>query len=212
MGLPPGAVYTVIGVLAAVENIVPFVPADTAVALGAFLSTAGAVSAWAVFLVTWVANVTTATLVYLAGRRIGRPFFSGRTGQRLLRPHHLARLESLYSRYGAWGILLSRLIPGVRAVVPPFAGVARVGFWRAVPPMALASGGWYGALTYLAATLVTELNDIPVLVSRVNRVALVVALVVAVAALVMWRRRVTRLRSSALVRARPGGEGNGGGD
>ena len=45
LGLPPTAVYAVIGILAGVENIFPPVPADTAVAIGAFLSTGGAISA-----------------------------------------------------------------------------------------------------------------------------------------------------------------------
>ncbi len=158
-------------------------------ALGAFLSTAGAVSAWSVFLVTWVANVATATAVYVAGRVVGRSFFEGRIGQRLLRPHHLARLEGWYRHYGWWGIFLCRFIPGVRAVVPPFAGVAHLGFWRVVPPLALASGIWYGALIYLAATVIIRLEDAAELVGRFSHVSLAVALLaLAAAGLVIWRR------------------------
>jgi hypothetical protein len=40
-------------VLAALENIIPPVPADTAVALGAFLAGRGTLNAWAVFGITW---------------------------------------------------------------------------------------------------------------------------------------------------------------
>lgn len=207
MTLPPGAVYTAIGALAAAENVFPPVPADTAVALGAFLSAGGRISATAVFLVTWVANVATATSVYLAGRTVGRSFFRGRIGRRLLHPRRLARLEALYQRYGSWGIFASRFIPGVRGVVPPFAGVARLSFWRSVPPMALASGIWYGALTFAAATLVTRLDDVVALVSHFNLIALSAAIaVIALVALTWWRRRA-RLRSSALARAGPGGAG-----
>ncbi len=211
MTLPPGAVYTVIGVLAAAENVFPPVPADTAVALGAFLSAGGRISATAVFLITWVANVATATSVYVAGRTVGRSFFKGRLGRRLMHPRRLARLEDLYRHYGSWGIFVSRFIPGVRGVVPPFAGIAHLPFWRSVPPMALASGIWYGALTFAAATLVTRLDDVATFVKGFNRAALVIALIVAgVLAYVVWRRRRARLRSSALARARPGGvEGQG---
>lgn len=190
MALPPGAVYTAIGALAAAENVFPPVPADTAVALGAFLSTAGRISATAVFLITWVANVATATSVYLAGRTIGRSFFKGRLGRRLMHPRRLARLEDLYRRYGTWGIFVSRFIPGVRGVVPPFAGVAHLTFWRAVPPMALASGIWYAALTFFAATLVTRLDDVAAFVGHVNRIALMVAVAaIAAAGFAWWRRR-----------------------
>jgi membrane protein DedA with SNARE-associated domain len=200
-----------IGALAAAENIFPPVPADTAVALGAFLSAGGRISATAVFLITWVANVTTATSVYLAGRTVGRSFFQGRLGRRLMHPRRLARLEDLYRHYGSWGIFVSRFIPGVRGVVPPFAGVAHLPFWRSVPPMALASGIWYGALTFTAASLVTRLDDVVSFVSHFNIVALLAAVaLIAVAGFAWWRRRA-RLRSSSLARARSGdAEGQGG--
>lgn len=160
--------YTVIGVLAAIENVFPPVPADTAVALGAFLSQAGAVSAQSVFWITWTANVLTATSVYFAGRVLGRPFFTGRLGRRLLNQNRLKRLDDLYHRHGSWGIFLSRFIPGVRAVVPPFAGVAHLHFWRAVPPMAIASGIWYAVLTYAAATVAGSLDDVLQLLRQLN--------------------------------------------
>jgi membrane protein DedA with SNARE-associated domain len=165
------------------------------VALGGFLAGAGRVSALDVFLITWAANVLTATSVYLAGRTVGQGFFRGRLGRRLLAPRHLARLERLYDEHGSWGLFVSRFIPGVRAVLPPFAGVAGLPFWRSVPPMALASGIWYGALTYAAATLVHQLDDVAAFVRRFNLVALVLALGLGagIASLLWWRRRRARL-------------------
>ena len=196
MGLPPGDIYVVIGALAAAENVFPPVPADTAVALGAFLSTAGTVSALMVFLITWVANVATATSVYLVGRSVGRSFFRGRLGRRLMHPRRLRRLETMYARHGTWGIFLSRFIPGVRAAVPPFAGVARLPFWRAVPPMALASGLWYGVLVYLAATFITRVDDVLGFVATFNRVGVLGGVVlVAAVAFFLWRRRRQRVPS-----------------
>jgi membrane protein DedA with SNARE-associated domain len=197
VGLPPGAVYAVIGALAAAENVFPPVPADTAVALGAFLSAGGRISATVVFLITWVANVATATSVYFAGRILGRPFFRGRLGRRLMPPRRLAWLEDLYRHYGTWGIFFSRFVPGVRGVVPPFAGVAHLSFWRAVPPMALASGIWYGVLTFAAATMVKRLDDLVAFVRHVNLVALLVGLAGAgLFAVLLWRRRHRRPSSS----------------
>lgn len=210
MALPPAAVYTVIGALAAAENVFPPLPADTAVALGAFLSTGGKISATSVFLITWVANVATATSVYFAGRTVGRSFFQGRLGRRLMHPRRLARLEALYRHYGSWGIFFSRFIPGVRGVVPPFAGVAHLTFWRSVPPMALASGIWYGALTFAAATLVTRLDDVVVFVSRFNRIALLVGLVAGgVVAVLVWRRH--HRPPSPSIPFHPPGDADGGG-
>lgn len=191
--LPPAAVYGVIAALAAIENLFPPVPADTAVALGAFLSAGGRISALTVFLLTWTANVAGATLVYAGARTAGRAFFRGRVGARLLKPTHLGRLERLYARYGAWGIFLSRFVPGVRAVVPPFAGIANLRTVQALLPLALASGLWYGALTWVAATLVQNLDQIARFVAGLNRAALGLAMGAGVIALVLavrgrWHR------------------------
>ena len=47
--LPPGPLYALIAVFAALENIFPPVPADAVVALGAFLEGRGTLDPWAVF-------------------------------------------------------------------------------------------------------------------------------------------------------------------
>lgn len=184
--LSPALVYTIIGILASTENVFPPIPADTAVALGAFLSTVSNISAWAVFGVTWAANVASAAGVYVAARTVGRSFFTGRLGRRLLQPEAMVRIERLYERHGTWGIFLSRFIPGVRGVIPPFAGVAGLGAVRALVPMIVASGIWYGVLTFVAANLVPQLDDAAKIVARMNWVGLVLlAVLVGVGGIVL---------------------------
>ena len=181
-----------VGILAAVENVFPPVPADTAVALGAFASGGGVVSAPLVFLLTWVANVSSAAGMYALARHAGRRFLNGPVGQRMVRPEALLRLEQLYAHHGVWGIFLSRFIPGIRAVVPPFAGIAGLGAFRALVPVALASGIWYGTLTFLAATAVANLDELKRLLARMNWVTGMLALMLlalAVAVLFVRRRK-----------------------
>ncbi len=192
VGLPPTAVYTIVGVLAGVENVFPPVPADTAVALGAFLSAGGRISAQAVFAVTWIANVVGAIMVYAAGRTIGRQFFQGRLGRRLLNPGAMVRLELLYRNYGTWGIFVSRFIPGLRAVVPPFAGVANLGTLRVVLPLAVASGLWYGVLTFVAATAVREIDEIIEFARRLSLAGIVTGGALVAVVVFAWRRRRRR--------------------
>jgi membrane protein DedA with SNARE-associated domain len=182
----------VIGALAAIENVFPPVPADSAVAIGAFLSAGGHVTAWGVFLVTWTANVAAAALVYAAARTVGRRFFRGPLGRRLLDREALARLERLYDQHGTWGIFVSRFVPGVRAIVPPFAGIAGLGAFRAVAPVAAASALWYGALTFAAATLVENLEQIHAFVTGFGWGALALGLTLVAAAIVLLVRRRRR--------------------
>jgi membrane protein DedA with SNARE-associated domain/uncharacterized tellurite resistance protein B-like protein len=174
-------VYAVLALLAAVENVVPPVPSDAAVALGAFLSHRGLTSPPLVFLVTWTANLLGAAGVYFAARRYGRRLFATGTGRRLLAPRSLAVIEREYMRFGVAGIFISRFLPGVRAVVPPFAGLVDLGWIRTLGPMGLASAIWYGGITMIGALLGAEWSRIVAIIAGVNRTLAIVAGVAAVA-------------------------------
>jgi membrane protein DedA with SNARE-associated domain len=180
--------YLSIGLLAAVENIFPPVPADTVVAFGAFLAGRGVLDFWSVFAVTWTGNVGSAALVYLFARRYGRSFFAGRLGRRLLSDATLAHIQQAYARHGTYGIFLSRLLPVWRAVVPPFAGVAGVGAVRALVPLALASALWYGLLTAVVATLGNNFDLVVRVLARVNT-ALGIAAVALLVIFGVWSYR-----------------------
>ena len=166
-------------------------PADTVVALGAFLAGHDILDPWTVFAVTWVGNVTSAALVYFVGRHYGRAFFTGRLGRRLLSEATLVHIEAAYARHGSYGIFLSRLLPVWRGVVPPFAGVARVPAWRALVPIALASALWYGGIIFLVVRLAPTLDQAIGVLGRVNRI-LGIAAVVLVLLVIVWVRQRRR--------------------
>lgn len=156
--------------------MIPPLPADTAVALGAFLAGRARLVLWVVFGLTWGANVASASVVYWLARRYGRDFFQGATGRRLLPPAVFAHIENEYRRHGVYGIFVSRLLPVWRAVVPPFAGIAGVSAPRALLPLALASGLWYGLLTFFVAKVATNLDAVLAALARVNWVLGAIAL------------------------------------
>lgn len=189
-GLPPGPLYAVLTVLAAVENIFPPVPADTAVALGAFLAGRGLMNPWTVFFLTWGANVSSAIGVYALARRYGPAVFAGPLGRRLVSEATLARIAREYERHGELGIFLGRLLPFWRAVACPFAGLIGVPPLRAVPAIALASGLYYGALTYFVYQLGGNFEEVEAALAHVNVALLLGAAMVAVAvAVIVWRAR-----------------------
>lgn len=143
------AVYLVLGAAAALENIVPPVPADVVVLFGGLLAGRGIANPWVVFVAVWLCNVAGALFVYYAGVHYGPGFFAGRLGQLILHPGQIERLSAFYRRYGIGVVFVSRFLPMFRAVVPVFAGVSRIGFWRTALPLASASALWYGALVYV---------------------------------------------------------------
>lgn len=150
-------------------------PADVAVALGAFLAGRGVMNAWLVFGLTWAANVGSGAAVYALARRHGVSVFRGVLGKKIMSDVTLAHIEEQYRRHGVYGIFLSRLLPVWRGVVMPFAGIARVPPARALIPMALASAVYYGALIFLVTTLGTNVEEVLRVVRRVNTMLAVVA-------------------------------------
>lgn len=183
--------YATIATLAALENIFPPVPADISVALGAFLAGRGRLDPWLVFVLTWLANTGAGAAVYALSRRYGRAFFTGRLGRRLLPETVLARIEREYARHGTWGIFLARLLPVWRGVVMPFAGIAGVGAWRALLPLAAASAFYYGLLVALITRLGTNSDAVIAAVGRVNTALgiLAVGLIAVVVIIVLRRQR-----------------------
>lgn len=172
----PLLLYLLLGAGSAVENLFPPIPADTFVLLGAFLAAGGRADPWAVFFVTWFANTSAALLVYWAGRRFGRPFFQAGMGRFLLNPNQLRRLDTFYRRWGLGAIFFARFLPGLRAMVPVFAGVTRQSFPAVAFPVVVASGIWYGGLVWLGAATGKNLDALVALLAGTNRVLLAVAL------------------------------------
>ena len=186
--LPPAFVYLLTGLGAAIENVFPPLPADTFVLVGAFISAAGRPTSVGVFIATWVGNVGSALAVYYLGRRWGRDLFSTPIGHWLLRPRQLERLERLYDRHGFKIIFASRFLPGFRAIVPVFAGISQLEFWRTAVPLSLASAIWYGTLVYRGALARRHLSDILDLVGNINTTLAVVAGILALGLAALWWR------------------------
>lgn len=189
-GMSRPVLYLALGVGAALENIVPAVPADTFVALGGLLSAIGTLRVRDVFLVTWACNVVSALVVYRLSYRHGQAFFERGFGRHLLRPHQMERMARFYDRWGTPAIFFTRFLPGVRSVVPVFAGVTLQGWVPVAVPIAVASAIWYGALVWLGAWAGANLGLLAGLLGRLNSVLGVAAgLVTLLAALWWWRSR-----------------------
>jgi membrane protein DedA with SNARE-associated domain len=186
--LPAWLIYLVIGAGAAIENFIPPVPADTFVLLGAFVTTSGRASPWLVFAVTWLFNVTAAVIVYRLASKYGRGFFNTGASHWLLHPKQLEKIGQFYEHWGTPAIFLSRFLPAFRAMVPVFAGVTHVPFWKVFPPMASASAIWYGLLVYLGSAAGKNWDEIIRFFKRSSTGLAIVAVVLIAAVLIWWWR------------------------
>lgn len=191
--LPLAALYLALAAVAAAENFFPPLPADTVVALGSFLAARGEGTPYAAFLATWLGNVGGALVMYVLGRRYG----ARRLEQRLMGdkgPRAEARLRALYGRYGVAALFVSRFIPGVRALVPPFAGALRIPAGRAALAIGGASAVWYGIVSYVGFRAGADWRQLSALIARDGKWIAIAAGAVAIVGSAIWWLRTRRVR------------------
>ena len=186
--LPVWLVYAGLGAGAAIENVVPAVPADTFVVLGGFLAALGDLQVGWVFFVTWACNVASALAMYHAGHKHGRRFFDVGWGRHVLTHRQMERVGVFYDRFGTMAIFFTRFLPGLRAVVPVFAGVTHQRLLPVALPIAVASAIWYGVLVWAGAFAGQNLDAVQAMIAGVNRWLLAVAVLVAAGVAVWWWR------------------------
>ena len=198
----PYLLYTALGVGAAVENIIPLIPADTFVLLGGFFAARGLASEEVVFFVTWTSNVLSALVVYTLAYRYGDAFFQTRIGRYLLDPKQVGIVRRFYGRWGVPAIFYTRFLPGLRAVTPVFAGLIRQRPVFVAGPLVLASGIWYGALVWIGAFAGRNIDQLLGIQDRLNWTLTGIAGVIVVLLAWWWLR--SRRRHRANVGSEPG--------
>jgi membrane protein DedA with SNARE-associated domain len=194
--LPAAVLYLSLCAIAAAENIFPPLPSDTVVAFGTWLAARGAGSPFIAFLATWLGNIAGAVGMYVVGRRHGRAWMHRRFPQ-LADERGEARLRSLYARYGLLALVVSRFIPGVRALVPPIAGALKVPPVSAIVAMSAASGVWYGVIAYVAYRAGADWEAVMLVIARSGRILAVAACALVIAGGVLWYRGHRRTRSES---------------
>ena len=193
--LPIGTLYIAIGVISAIENIFPPFPADIVVAFGSFLAARGQASPYSTFLVAWLGNLAGASLMYYVGRRYGSTAFMSKL-ERWAGKGAEQRLMTLYGRYGLPALFVSRFLPGVRAVVPPFAGAMKLPVLPVSLAIGAASAVWFTFITFLAYRAGSEWEVLYATIVRSGKIVAIVATgVVLLGVLIYLVRRKKPVRS-----------------
>lgn len=183
--LPLGSLYLAIGVLSAFENFFPPFPSDAVIAFGSFLADRAHGSAITVFLLGWFGNVAGAGITYTLGRKFGSKAFLRRI-EKYAGPDAEVRIKRLHKKYGFTGLFVSRFLPGVRAIVPPFAGAMRLPAFKVMLSIASASAVWFGLITFLAFRAGDNWDVVEHYLVRSGKVAGMVAIAIVLLAVGIW--------------------------
>lgn len=189
--LPPLALYAALAAAAAIENFFPPAPADSVVAFGSFLAARGHATALGAALATWFGNVAGAMIVFELAHRYAGPGMQRRL-ERYGDSTHQRRLAEMYRRHGLAALFVSRFVPGIRALVPPFAGALRAPRLPVLVVIGTASAVWYGLITWAAYRVGANWDALRARIGELSReTAIVAAAVVLAGVLAAWiaRRR-----------------------
>jgi len=191
--LPLGSLYVAILGLSAFENFFPPFPSDAVIAFGSFLADRAHGSPLTVFLLGWIGNVAGAGVTYTLGRRFGAKAFLKRI-EKYAGPDAEERIRKLHKKYGFPGLFVSRFLPGVRAIVPPFAGAMRLPAFPVMLSVASASAVWFGLITFLAFRAGDNWDLVQKYLVRSGKVAgaVAVGIVVLVVGIWLWKRHVRK--------------------
>jgi membrane protein DedA with SNARE-associated domain len=188
--LPLGSLYATIAALSAFENFFPPFPSDAVIAFGSFLADRAHGSPFTVFLLGWLGNVSGAVVTYTLGRKFGSRAFLKRL-ERYAGPDAEQKIKKLHKKYGFWGLFVSRFLPGVRAIVPPFAGAIKLTAPKVILAVASASGVWFALITFLAFRAGDNWDLVQRYLVRSGKVAgaIAIGIVVLTVAVWLWKRR-----------------------
>src|SRR5437870_8540187 len=191
--LPLGSLYIAIAALSAFENFFPPFPSDAVIAIGSLLADRAHGSPFTVFLLGWAGNLAGAGVTYTLGRKFGAKVFLRRI-ERFAGPDAEDRIKKLHKKYGFAGLFVSRFLPGVRAIVPPFAGAMRLPAFRVMLSVASASAVWFALITFLAFRAGDNWDLVQRYLVRSGKVAGAIAIAIVVLAFGFWwwRRRTAR--------------------
>src|SRR2546423_9866251 len=188
--LPLGSLYVAILALSAFENFFPPFPSDAVIAFGSFLADRAQGWPFTVFFLGWLSNIGGAACTYTLGRRFGAKAFLRRI-EKYAGPDAEERIKKLHKKYGFMGLFVSRFLPGVRAIVPPFAGAMRLPAFKVMLSVASSSAVWFGLITFLAFRAGDNWDLVERYLVRSGKVAasLAVAIVILSIGIWLWKRR-----------------------
>ncbi|WP_326562794.1 DedA family protein [Micromonospora sp. NBC_01796] len=132
-----------VGLLVALENIVPPVPSEIVLALAGYLAAEGGANVFVMGVAATTGSVVGALALYWVGAALGEERLKRWLDRiPLVDADDLDRADRWFERYGSWAVLLGRMVPVVRSLVSVPAGANHMPIGRFLALTTLGSGIW----------------------------------------------------------------------
>jgi membrane protein DedA with SNARE-associated domain len=131
----PLTAYIILFLSAFTENVIPPIPGDMVVLLGAYLVGSGRLNFPGVYLATTLGSVAGFMTMYAVGKYAGGAVLASKQGKRFFKEESLQKVRIWFGKWGYGVILVNRFLSGTRSVISLFAGIFHL---RVIPVIFLA--------------------------------------------------------------------------
>lgn len=191
--IPPIAVYLLVGLVVGIESIGIPLPGEIVLVAASILSSRHdlAVSPFGVALAGVLGAVIGDSIGFAVGRRYGTSLFNwlGKRFPKHVNPDLVAYAEHIFARYGVLAVFVGRFIALLRILAGPLAGSLRLAYSKFLIANVCGAIAWAGGTTYLVYYLGTSAESA---LSKFSYIALAVAVVLAILASTMLRRKLEK--------------------
>jgi membrane protein DedA with SNARE-associated domain len=136
------------------------IPAEVVIPPAAFWSAQGRFNIWMIVVAATAGSWVGSALSYWVAKKLGRPLVERWGKYVLLKPSKIEKADDWFDSYGAGGIFVARLLPGIRHLISIPAGMFRMNFTKFSAMTILGAGLFNGALAWFG---IRVLGDQPAL-------------------------------------------------
>jgi membrane protein DedA with SNARE-associated domain len=178
--IDPIIAYVVLFFSAFLENVIPPIPGDTVVVIGAYLVSTERLGFWGVFISTCIGSSFGFMVMYYFGAKFGRSFINKKTRSKMFKESQIQRVEKWFADWGYWVIFANRFLSGTRSVVSIFAGLFHLNAFYVFGLGLISTMIWNGLLISLGLLLGENWNVLMEYISQYNFIFIILTIVVIV--------------------------------
>jgi len=185
--ISPTLAYIILAVSAFVENVLPPIPGDTVVVLGAYLVSIGQLTFIGVYFATTIGSVSGFMTMFLIGKHFGRSFIYKDSRARIFKEEQINKVEIWFSKWGYWVIFANRFLSGTRSVISLFAGFFHLNILIVLGLSFISAAIWNGLLIMAGMLVGHNWEIITDIISQYNKV--LIGLTILVVGYIIYRRK-----------------------
>ncbi|RJG25681.1 DedA family protein [Paenibacillus thiaminolyticus] len=143
--------------------MIEVIPSEIVLAYGGYLVSIQQITFVEAVIFGVIGGVIAQLFVYWIGRYGGRPVLERYGKYILIQPHHIAKSEEWFQKYGTGVIFTARFVPVVRHAISIPAGISKMNVWRFTILTTLAVIPWTILFVYLGFVLGDkweQINDV----------------------------------------------------